>query len=217
MKVLRVQVGDLITVVDGAGGTFSVEVGDIARKRVSGRIVQRVMGEGEPDAALHIALGILNQPARWETFLEKAVELGCTRITPLVSARTQLSRVKMRRLQHIAVSALKQCGRSRLPILDEPMAFGELVSAVQGPRIICHESLPDAKRLIDVLGDEGAGLTVLIGPEGGFSDQEVADANGAGWQTVWLGSRRLRAETAAIAVAAAVSQYNVGQSDQKVG
>lgn len=209
MKVLRVQLGDRITVVDGAGGTFAVEIDAITKRRVSGRIVDRTAEEGESRSALHIALGILNQPARWETFLEKAVELGCTRVTPLVSERTQSSRIKMRRLQHIAISALKQSGRSRLPQLDEPTPFGQLIAEVDGPRIICHESSSDALRLADVSG-EGEGLTALVGPEGGFSDEEVLKANNNGWKTVWLGQRRLRAETAAITVAAAISQLSEG-------
>lgn len=206
-KVLRIQIGDTITVVDGIGGTYLVEVSSIARA-VHGRILQKTDDEGEPKAALHIALGILHQPARWETFLEKAVELGCTRITPVITQRTQSSRLKMRRLHQIMVSALKQSGRSRLPILDEPMAFETAVSMTNGTRIICHEATSDARRLGEMLPGEG-GFSALIGPEGGFSDDEVALANRYGWETVWLGPRRLRAETAAITVAAAVSQTRV--------
>lgn len=207
-KVLRVQAGDAITVVDGQGGTYLVEVTDAGRA-VSGRAVEKTLDEGEPSVGLHVALGTLHQPARWETFLEKAVELGCTRITPLMTERTQSSRLKMRRLEHIVVSALKQSGRSRLPVLDEPMALEDVLVQGQANRIICHEATPDARRLDEVMGSlkGDGGMSVLIGPEGGFSDDEVALANGNGWETVWLGPRRLRAETAAMAVAAAVSQF----------
>ena len=96
-KVLRVVEGDQITVVDGAGGTHLVRINEVGKKQVSGEILTTRMDEGEPDRSLHIALGILHQPARWETFLEKAVELGCTRITPMVTARTQKTRLRRSR------------------------------------------------------------------------------------------------------------------------
>ena len=204
-KVLRVQEGDLITVVDGMGATCLVEV-TMLSPVVAGNVRERKEDVGESAYSLHIALGILHQPGRWETFLEKAVELGCTRITPLTSERTQSSRLKMRRLHHILVSALKQSGRSRLPRLDEPTSFEDILRQGEATRIICHEASPDARPLRDVLGKE-KGLSVLIGPEGGFSDGEVAMAGQHGWETVWLGPRRLRAETAAMAVAAATSLH----------
>jgi len=209
LKVLRVEEGERITVIDGVGGTFLVEVGPVTRKRVSGLIIERTENEGESGSPMHIALSILNQPARWETFLEKAVELGCSRITPLISQRTQSPRLKMRRMHSIVISALKQSGRSRMPQLDEPTKLDDLLEVGEGMRIICHESSPDAKRLDQILGEQapGASTTALIGPEGGFSEGEVARANEQGWTTVWLGPRRLRAETAAITVAATISQH----------
>lgn len=208
-KVLRVVEGDRITVVDGVGGTHVVRITQVGKRSVAGAVESSRSEEGEPVRALHIALGILHQPARWETFLEKAVELGCTRVTPMITARTQKTRMKQHRLQQIMISALKQSGRSRLPILDEPTDFADVLSSGAEVRVLCHESSPDAPTLTALLsGDaEDAGLAVLIGPEGGFSDEEVAQAEGHGWKTVWLGARRLRAETAAVTVAAVVSQY----------
>ena len=212
LKVLRVEEGERITVLDGVGGTFLVEVGPVIRKRVSGLILERTEDEGESGYSMHIALGILNQPARWETFLEKAVELGCTRITPLVSERSQSSRLKMNRMHNIVISALKQSGRSRLPKLEEPTKLDAVLREAEGTRIICHEASPDAGRLDQILGEKASiePLTALVGPEGGFSDSEVARANEHGWTTVWLGPRRLRAETAAITVAATISQLRHG-------
>lgn len=207
-KVLRVVEGDRITVVDGVGGTHVVRISDVGKRSVTGEVESSIQGEGEPERELHIALGILHQPARWETFLEKAVELGCTRITPMVTARTQKARLKHHRLEQIMISALKQSGRSRLPVLDEPTDFDDILAAPADIRILCHESSPDAPTLSALLSEAlpGQALAVLIGPEGGFSEEEVARAGEAGWQTVWLGARRLRAETAAMTVAAVVSQ-----------
>lgn len=211
-KVLRLSVGERILVVDGAGATHEVELDSVSGKRVSGRILSTEWNTGEPHSELHIALAILHQPARWETFLEKAVELGCTRITPMITARTQQGRLKARRLESIMISALKQCERSRLPQLDEPTPLVDLLSLEGSLRAICHEALADGSSLAELLsGNEGLSAgprRVLIGPEGGFSEEEVALAREAGWTPVWLGSRRLRAETAAMLAASVLSQWD---------
>lgn len=211
-KVLRLTEGDLILVVDGAGATHEVVLETVSGKQVAGRILSTQLEVGEPQNELHVALAVLHQPARWETFLEKAVELGCTRITPLMTARTQPGRLKERRLESIMISALKQCERSRLPRLDPPMPLDEVLSMGGSLRMICHEALTDGRSLSGLLSD-GTGLPagprrVLIGPEGGFTDEEVARAQGLGWTAVWLGQRRLRAETAAMLAAAVLSQWD---------
>ena len=208
-KVLRVVEGDRITVVDGVGGTHTVRILEVGKRTVTGTVESSSSEEGESKRSLHIALGILHQPARWETFLEKAVELGCTRITPMITARTQKVRLKRHRLEQIMISALKQSGRSRLPTLDEPTDFLAVLSCEVDIRLLCHESSSGARTLPTLLSEasEAEAMAVLIGPEGGFSDEEVTRAEAEGWEAVWLGSRRLRAETAAVTVAAVVSQH----------
>ena len=116
IKVLRLGVGDVVTVVNGDGLTCRAELEMISKRSVLARILERKEEVGEPSFDLHIGLSVLNQPTRWETFLEKAVENGCTRITPLVSQRTQKVKFNRRRLESILVSALKQSERSRLPV-----------------------------------------------------------------------------------------------------
>jgi 16S rRNA (uracil1498-N3)-methyltransferase len=211
-KVLRLSPGDRILVVDGAGGTHEVELDIASAREVAGRVLHTEEGAGEPHSELHVALAVLHQPARWETFLEKAVELGCTRITPLLTARTQPGRLKRSRLENIMVSALKQSERSRLPVLDEPMPLAQILPLDGALRVICHEALEDGRVLTDlVTGQEGVApgpRRVLIGPEGGFSDEEVRQALTAGWTPLWLGARRLRAETAAMLMASVLSQFD---------
>ncbi len=207
LKVLRVVEGDQITVTDGEGGTYRVRIDSTAGKQVAGTVLSRTENEGEPEGGLHIALGVLHQPARWETFLEKAVELGCTRITPMITERTQTSRLKDRRLHQIMISAMKQSGRSRLPILDAPTEFAALLDVEAKKRVICHEARPDGVQLPELVASmqPSDDLVALIGPEGGFSEGEVRMAEEKGWTTVWLGKRRLRAETAAMAVVSMAS------------
>ena len=210
-KVLRLNEGDRILVVDGAGATHEVVLETVSGKRVVGEILSTRQDVGEPRCELHIALAVLHQPARWETFLEKAVEIGCTRITPLLTARTQQGRLKARRLENIMISALKQSERSRLPKLDEPTPLDEVLGLDGSLRLICHEALTDGSTLAGVLSNKeslSGARRVLIGPEGGFTDEEVERARAAGWTAVWLGERRLRAETAAMLSAAVLSQWD---------
>lgn len=232
IKVLRLGVGDVVTVVNGDGLTCRAELEMISKRSVLARILERKEEVGEPSFDLHIGLSVLNQPTRWETFLEKAVENGCTRITPLVSQRTQKVKFNRRRLESILVSALKQSERSRLPVLDDPTSFESLMKEFsreaesdQFVKLICHESRPDGVRLGHLLsqvpaqaqldGDSKSKTalehpkqkwSVLVGPEGGFSEEEVERAVSSGWKSVWLGERRLRAETAAMTVISVISQ-----------
>lgn len=110
------------------------------------------------------------------------------------------------------ISALKQCERSRLPQLDEPTPLDDVLAMAGSVRVICHEALTDGRTLAGMLsGQDGPAAgprRVLIGPEGGFTDEEVARAQAAGWTAVWLGERRLRAETAAMLAAAVLSQWD---------
>lgn len=228
IKVLRLGLGDVVTVVDGNGLTCRAQLDMISKRSVAAKILERKQEVGEPNFDLHIGLAVLNQPARWETFLEKAVENGCTRITPLLSERTQKVKFNRRRMENILVSALKQSERSRLPILDDPMSIDDLLGGFtqdsntdQSIKLICHESRPDGVRLGDLLRSpslhadsdlkgrkEGSKQkwSVLVGPEGGFSEGEVDRAVESGWTSVWLGERRLRAETAAMTAVAVISQ-----------
>ena len=209
-KVLRQGPGDRIEVVDGEGNAHEVELVDVAPQRVTGRILQTIKDKGEPANELHLCLAGLHQAARWETFLEKAIELGCTRITPLVTQRSQHGRLKDRRLQNIMISALKQSERSRLPQLDEPTALADVLQEPGETRLICHEALSDGTTLQNMIanGLPHGPRRVLIGPEGGFTEDEVQAARTAGWTPVWLGERRLRAETAAMLMASVWSQFD---------
>ena len=204
VRALRHTVGDEIVAVDGAGGRYRVRLTEADKRGAAGEIVAVEREVGEPAHPLVIGLGVLKNAGRFETFVEKAVELGVTEIVPLETERTERARLKPTRLDNILVAALKQSGRSRLPTLAEPMPLAAvLVERSDGLRILCHEAADPQALLPKVLAREpGGGVTLLIGPEGGFSEAEVAGAQAAGWTVASLGPRRLRAETAAIAAAA---------------
>lgn len=210
-RVLRKKPGDEIVVVDGEGAWFRVRLEQVGKNAAAGPVVERRQDVGEPPYELVIGLALLKNTNRFETFLEKAVELGAGAVVPLVTERTERPRLKKTRAESILVAAMKQSGRSRLVHLDEPAELDVWLDASRAGRpdvqaLICHEAVGAGQSIYRVLdGRPGAArVEVLVGPEGGFSDGEVATAEAAGFVPVSLGPRRLRAETAALTAAAAV-------------
>ncbi|MEM1042572.1 MAG: RsmE family RNA methyltransferase [Bacteroidota bacterium] len=205
VRALRHAVGDEIEVVDGAGGWYRVRLTEAGKSSAAGEVVATEREVGEPAHRLTVGLSTLKNAGRFETFAEKAVELGVTEILPLVTERTERARLKPKRLGSMLVAALKQSGRSRLPGLAEPQPLAAVLSGrTEGLRILCHEAAGPDALLPRVLDRNPAGeTTILVGPEGGFSEAEVAEAQAAGWAVASLGPRRLRAETAALAAASA--------------
>ncbi len=204
VRVLRHRPGDEIVVVDGVGGWHRLRLEQVGRSVVQGRVLETRYNVGEPSYRLTIGLALLKQTARFETFLEKAVELGVHAIVPLITARTERTQFRLERARRLLIAAMKQCGRSRLPILYAPQPFATVLDHPASLRLLCHEQ-PDRPRhpLQALLQQPPDDALVLIGPEGGFSPQEVQQAETAGFQLVSLGPRRLRAETAALIIASA--------------
>ncbi|WP_456428029.1 RsmE family RNA methyltransferase [Rhodocaloribacter sp.] len=207
VRVLRRRPGDEVVVVDGEGGWFRVRLDRVDKKHASGIILERRENVGEPDYDLVVGIAVLKNPNRFETFLEKAVELGVTAVAPLLTARTEKTVVKASRAHRIMVAAMKQCGRSRLPRLVPAEPFAAFLEA-DPPElgVICHEKTGTEEDLLSALRARSSvrRVRVLVGPEGGFTDDEVEAAERVGYRAVSLGSRRLRAETAGIAAATAV-------------
>jgi 16S rRNA (uracil1498-N3)-methyltransferase len=206
-RVLRAKEGEEIVAVDGEGGWYRVQLETVERRSVTGRIVERVEEVGEPPYRLTVGMALLKNPGRYETFLEKAVEMGVARIVPLLTERTEKEHFKASRAQNILVAAMKQSGRSRLAQLDSPQRFGDVLrGTTEGMRLLCHEQTGTEHLITSILKRDRLArhITVLIGPEGGFSDTEVEQAVREEFEVVSLGPRRLRAETAALAAATAV-------------
>ena len=219
-RVLRLEEGDEVTVVDGEGWTYLVRIEVIQKRGLIGSIKEKWEDLGEATFKVHVGLAVLKQSARWESFLEKAVESGCTRISPVLSEWTQVSRNKFnrRRAESILVGSLKQSERSRLPELDDPIELAALLAEEGSLRLIFHESLPQGRRfgkrlrirlgklLMELAPEDATDIKLLVGPEGGFSESELEKAIDSGWIPIWLGKRRLRAETVAITAISMVAQ-----------
>ncbi|MBN2414270.1 16S rRNA (uracil(1498)-N(3))-methyltransferase [bacterium] len=202
-RVLRKNSGDLVMAVDGKGTVYEAELTTVSPSGVAARVLQRRRRTGEPSAEIMLAQALIKGD-RFDWVVEKTVELGIHGIIPVVSRYVQPAARsgKTNRRQRIALAAMKQCGRCMLPTVHEPRDFRRAVSMGAGCdlRLIAHAG-PDSLSVAAAVTREYRGMPrilMLVGPEGGFSEEELAEALEQGFTPVTLGPRRLRAETAAV-------------------
>ncbi len=194
VRVLRGQVGDTIGMLDGKGNLFTCEIADAHPKRCLLNIVN-VDFESPDTSEIHIAVAPTKQMERIEWFVEKAVEIGVTKITLLDCKNGERGRIKTDRLIKKAVSAMKQSQRRYLPEIVELTSFQNFLKEHPfGLLAHCYEH--DKNEFSEVF--KSTSCPILIGPEGDFTEAEVAQAIEQGYKPVTLGSNRLRTETAAL-------------------
>jgi len=204
--VMRKRVGDMLLVVDGAGQAYEVVIEEITRRTARCSINSRHERLHEPGIAVTLAVALLKNAARFDILVEKAAEIGVVGIVPLLTKRTIPEHPKTERWQKLALAAMKQSGRCLLPNIHEPVSLTDFVhtSPASSLKFIPHEQ-ETARTISSLLNSyPSASAVICIGPEGGFTNEEIAVATGAGFHTVSLGPRRLRTETAAIVASAAV-------------
>ena len=210
-RVLRLRSGDALTVFDGSGGEFGARIEEFRKESVLVSVEEHRGLDRESPLSLTLAQGI-SRGERMDWIIQKATELGASRIVPVFTRRSVVrldEKQAERKLQHwraIAVAACEQCGRNRIPELATPVDFFDAL-APQGSSSTRILLSPSGELRIDDLADVGAGITVLIGPEGGLEDSEQQAAITAGFKTVRLGPRVLRTETAAIAALTIIQRY----------
>lgn len=204
-RVLRLMPGKQIYILNGKGFGAKAHITDISKIRTRCQIIQQLDSSGSPGIRVHLAVGIIRR-SRWEWLLEKAVELGVRRIIPLKSRYTIRETYRPKRDKKIMIAALKQCGRYTLPDLENEMDFAEAIKQKRGEGIILHqeEGIPYL-RDVAVVKDE---ITLFVGPEGGFSDEEITYAEQKGLYKAHMGPVRLRSETAAINAIAYFAYWN---------
>jgi len=199
---MRGKVGDEIVVFDGSGGEFAARVTAIGKQAVDLAILERREVSRELSFVLTLAVA-LPKGDRQKWLVEKATELGVTRLAPLVTERgvAQPTEAALDRLRRSVIEASKQCGRNRLLEIAPPLAAVDYFAAAPktAARLIAE---PGGQPLAAFGANSDPEVIAVIGPEGGFAPAEVAAAKNTGWQAVSLGSRILRVETAAIALAA---------------
>lgn len=208
--VLRCKIHDALIVTDSSGKTYSAEISSITRKETTLEIKAPIDHNNESPLDIILAQGLL-KGEKMDLVIQKATELGAKEIRPMITERSQIRETrKLQRWQKIAGEASRQCGRNLIPLIHEPEAF-ETVIASEGfhQGIICweKEGAPFSAALEPFTGEKR--LVLCIGPEGGFSENEIRTAEDRGLTVASLGKRILRAETAAIA-ALAILQYSIG-------
>lgn len=208
LKVLRLGVNDLIHVTDGMGNLYEANISDITASRVTASITKTTASPANRGFRLHVAIAPTKNADRIEWFLEKSAEMGIDEITPVFCAHSERNRVNHERLHKILVSAAKQSLKTRLPQLNEAVAFKDFIlKPIAGLKLIasCHSG---GEKEIQQVYARGQEVVILIGPEGDFSISEIESAMNAGYIPVSLGESRLRTETAGIFVTAVVNLMN---------
>ncbi|UCE88478.1 MAG: 16S rRNA (uracil(1498)-N(3))-methyltransferase [Pseudomonadota bacterium] len=207
VTVLRLKPGAAVVLFNGEGGEYDAAIDAISAHAATVRVGRYVDVSRESPLRVHLAQALLKGD-RMDYALQKAVELGVARITPITAERCVM-RLKpdavARRLEHwqgVVQSACEQCGRDLLPAIDAPEALqGFVAGAKARTRLVLH---PGAQTTLATIEASGNDITLLSGPEGGFTDVEVARAEAAGFNRIAMGPRVLRAESASVAALAAV-------------
>ncbi len=195
--VLRLAAGVRIGLLDGAGMRATGEVELVTKRGCSVRIVERITIPAERKARIHLAVAPTKQMDRYEWFVEKAVEIGVDRITPLITERTERSKLRIDRLQRVSISAMKQSQRAWLPRIDELTTVKELITTDLPEQRYFGWCEGEHRQLMEAYLPTTDAL-VLVGPEGDFTMEEAALLRERGFAAVSLGAARLRTETAAL-------------------
>lgn len=205
-RVLRLAVGDALTLFDGGDGEYAATLVRADKRGASVRVLRHDRVERESPLAVTLAQAIVASDAM-DQAVRKATELGVAAIQPLVTARSaplpsgERADKRLAHWRQIAVAACEQCGRNRVPAVLPPQSLGAWLAAWNGGGILLA---PEADRSLARLARPAAPLALAIGPEGGFDTREAAAARAKGLHAVRVGPRVLRADTAAAAGLAVV-------------
>lgn len=208
IRVLRLQLGDQIVLINGVGGWFEAEIIDAHPKRTLVKILSLIPNFNQRNHYLHIAIAPTKNIERLEWFLEKATEIGIDEITPILCAHSERKDLKPERLSKRITAAMKQSLKAYHPKLNALTSFGDFVQKVDSTqKFIAHCAEGEKAFLKDVLQIPSS-CTILIGPEGDFSPKEIQSAIQHDFTLISLGEARLRTETAALAACFEVNFLN---------
>jgi 16S rRNA (uracil1498-N3)-methyltransferase len=197
IKVLRKKDNDVLYVTNGHGYLFKTEITLASDSKCTVKIVSSEKAAASRHR-LHLAVAPTKMNDRYEWFLEKVTELGIAEITPILCDHSERKQIKTDRFDKIIQSAMKQSNQCYLPKLNESVAFKDFIKIKkEGLQLIAHCEETDKQSLKDILKPDQQ-VTILIGPEGDFSEKEIKLALENNYIPVTLGNTRLRTETAAV-------------------
>jgi len=198
IKVLRLKVGDLVSIVDGAGGYYEGKISIADHRSCIVEILKTQKEFEKRNFRLHIAIAPTKNIDRLEWFLEKATEIGIDEITPLLCQHSERKILRTDRLEKVLISAMKQSLKAYKPLLNQASSFEKFITQnLAGNKLIAHCVESERFELIKskpIMNE----FTILIGPEGDFSEMEIKNALENKFLPVMLGKSRLRTETAGV-------------------
>ncbi len=210
-NVLRLGVGDEVVLLDNSGKEFTAVIAQVEKKRMLLNIVREELGKREPNTDVALLFGYLKNADKNEFIVQKAVELGVTKIGVFSSAYSSayMNKNKLERLNKVSKEAAKQCLRSVAPTVDYLDSFDEALAFANGykNKLFACEFATESKCDIEKISGSTA---IMIGSEGGFSREEETQAAESGFSSITLGKRILRAETAAVALTSVV-MFSLGE------
>ena len=209
VRVLRKKESDILHITNGKGFLFDAKIIIASDKKCIAEIIE-VQEKPKPwDYYLHIAIAPTKNNDRYEWFLEKATEIGIDEITPIICSNSERRNIKLERFEKIIQSAMKQSLKFTLPKINEPIKFGDFINQKnEGTLCIAHCEDDNNKNLLKSVVNPSEKTTILIGPEGDFSPQEITKALAKKYIPISLGESRLRTETAGLVAVNLVSFIN---------
>ncbi len=213
IRVLRMQLGEALHITDGRGNLFHCRITDANPKRCSVEVVETHAEHGKLPYTLTIAISPPKSIERYEWFLEKATEVGISEIVTLRSEHSERKMIKYERELRVITSAVKQSLKCYHPLLRDTTPFMEFISQpFEGQKFIAHcaeASTEEGKPHLTTILHPNKPTLILIGPEGDFSETEIATAISYGFKEINLGTQRLRSETAAVVATVIAATANI--------
>lgn len=211
-RVLRIRVGEKLTLCDGCGTDYFGEVSAVSADAVQVNILERCATVAEPTLSVTLYQG-LPKSEKMEFIVQKAVELGAARVVPVATTRSVVrlkgdeATKKQLRWQKIAAEAAGQSGRGTIPAVGEVLTFSKMLDTLRAENaIVCYEG--GGEPLSQMVTPDTKSLSVIVGPEGGFEPSEIEQLQAAGVKVVTLGNRILRCETAPIVALSVIMQLS---------
>lgn len=208
IRVLRLKKGDTVNLIDGRGGFYTAVIEKPDPRRCEVKVVDKKENFGKRNYSLHLAVAPTKSIDRFEWLLEKATEIGVDEITPLLCEHSERKHIRTDRLMKVITSSVKQSLTAYHPKLNELTPFRDFLEKdFEGTKLIAHCYESEKPHIKHTLPPNGR-YTILIGPEGDFSEEEVGLAIKAGFSPISLGNSRLRTETAGVVACCAVAMVN---------
>jgi 16S rRNA (uracil1498-N3)-methyltransferase len=199
IRVLRLKIGDYITLIDGRGKKCKAKITGDNKKKVNFEVIE-TLESPRPNFNIHIAICPTKSLDRFNFFIEKCTEIGISEISPIFTKNSERKVLNTEKIRKGLISSIKQSGNTYLPILHEPKSFEDFIrlSNSSGQRFIAHCEDDSEKKLFKNELNAKKNVVILIGPEGDFTSEEINLANNKGFTSISLGETRLRTETAGI-------------------